>query len=300
MTMGYSFNTNCPHCNTQLQLDSDWIGINVQCAQCGKTFCVEEPSMPQALPTSMIAPTAPPAPDQPMPMMPPPGQPGNPNKSTAALVLGIIGLGLSLILMPIGFILSLIALIIGCTKKYKPGIILGAIGVGIDILLLALMLIIILPALDASRERARQLSCVSNMKQLGLAFSMYASDNSDYMPSYKGKNGMESLKTGGYIFGGFDSYKCPSSKRNNPYAYVGEGLIQGAANPELPILVEYPTNHQDGRINVLHLGGHVSSHQLPKSCKTIYQATEYILEQNGIYHDNKYAAKVLKNAKKFK
>ena len=298
--MGYQFTATCPHCQTQLQLNSDWIGMSVKCSQCNNEFRVEAPAAPQASPTSRVTPPVPPVPGQ--PMMPPPGQPGYPNKSTAALVLGIIGLVFSLILMPIGFILSLIALIIGCTKKYKPGIILGALGVGIDILLLALMLIIILPALDASRELARQASCMSNMKQLGVAFSMYASDNSDYMPSYKGKNGMESLQTGGYIFGGFDSYvnKCPSSKRNNPYAYVGEGLIQGAATPELPILVEYPTNHKDGRINVLHLGGHVSSHQLPKSCKTIYQATEYILEQNGIYHDNKYAAKVLKNAKKFK
>ena len=293
--MGYSFNTNCPHCNTQLQLDSDWIGINVQCAQCGKTFCVEEPSMPQALPTSMIAPPAPPAPDQPMPMMPPP-QPGTRNKSTASLVLGILGLIPGLFISPIGFILALIALIIGCKKKFTAGIVLGIIGLVLNLLSLLFLLAILLPALSTARERARTASCVSNMKQLGLSFLMYSGDYRDQLPPYKGQNGMKLLQNNGYIFG---EYKCPSSERKNPYAYIGEGLIMGRDNPSLPILIEYPKNHPK-QINVLYLDGHVQTHSIPENYKTIHQVAEYILEENNINSYDKGAAIVLANAKRFK
>lgn len=253
--MGYSFNTNCPHCNTQLQLDSDRIGVNVQCAQCGKTFCVEEPSMPQAFPASMITP---PAPNQPMPMPPLQPQPGTQNKSTASLVLGILGLIAGL------FILAILILML---------------------------------ARSASRERARD--CMSNMKILGNAFVLYSVDYRDHLPPYKGENGMKLLQDGGYIPDGFDNYKCPSSERKNPYAYVGEGLNMGRDNLYLPILIEYPKNHPKQIIYVLHLDGHVESHSIPEKYKTIHQVVEYILEKNNINPNDKGAAIVLANAKRF-
>ena len=39
----------------------------------------------------------------------------------------------------------------------------------------------LLPALSAARERARSANCVSKLKQIGLANTMYAGDNKDYL-----------------------------------------------------------------------------------------------------------------------
>jgi len=41
----------------------------------------------------------------------------------------------------------------------------------------------LLPALSAAREKARVISCVNRMKQIGLATYMYANDNDDYLPT---------------------------------------------------------------------------------------------------------------------
>ena len=37
----------------------------------------------------------------------------------------------------------------------------------------------LLPALSKAHEKARAISCTSNMKQIGLAITMYTGDNAD-------------------------------------------------------------------------------------------------------------------------
>ncbi len=49
------------------------------------------------------------------------------------------------------------------------------------IAIIAILAAMLLPALAKAREKARTISCTSNMKQLGLALRMYADDNVDYM-----------------------------------------------------------------------------------------------------------------------
>ena len=57
------------------------------------------------------------------------------------------------------------------------------------IAIIAILAAMLLPALSAARERARAASCLSNIKQLGLAAFMYVGDNNGQLPagaSYEG------------------------------------------------------------------------------------------------------------------
>ena len=52
----------------------------------------------------------------------------------------------------------------------------------IVIAIIAILAGMLLPALNAARERARSISCISNLKQQGTGFIMYANDNKELFP----------------------------------------------------------------------------------------------------------------------
>ncbi len=52
------------------------------------------------------------------------------------------------------------------------------------IAIIAILAAMLLPALSKAREKARQASCISNLKQLGVVFMMYVTDYSEYFPPY--------------------------------------------------------------------------------------------------------------------
>ncbi len=49
--------------------------------------------------------------------------------------------------------------------------------------IIALLISILLPSLSRAREQGNSLKCLSNLRQLGMAFTMYANDNRDYFPA---------------------------------------------------------------------------------------------------------------------
>ena len=83
------------------------------------------------------------------------------------------------------------------------------------IAIIAILAAMLLPALSAARERARATSCVGNLKQIGLAATMYRDDNLDYFlpPNNANANtsscpggGVSRFESAGIVFPGTQEY----------------------------------------------------------------------------------------------
>jgi len=54
------------------------------------------------------------------------------------------------------------------------------------IAIIAILAAMLLPALSKARDKARTISCVNNMKQIGFVIALYEDSQDDYIPSYAG------------------------------------------------------------------------------------------------------------------
>ncbi|RMD84239.1 MAG: type II secretion system protein [Lentisphaerae bacterium] len=78
--------------------------------------------------------------------------------------------------------------------------------------ILAILVALLMPALVAAREKAREIACLGNMHQLGMASQLYAGDNNGLLPTM-GYFGTKQ-KSWGYLFApyidnDFRLYACP-------------------------------------------------------------------------------------------
>src|SRR5450631_192882 len=99
------------------------------------------------------------------------------------------------------------------------------------IAIIAILAAILFPVFAKVREKARQTSCLSNEKQLGLGFIQYVQDNDEHWPT-GGGGGQPTLGTGwaGTIYPYVKStgvFGCPDDSTNPPN---GATLVSYAAN----------------------------------------------------------------------
>jgi hypothetical protein len=69
------------------------------------------------------------------------------------------------------------------TRGGMPGWAIALIVCGCLLLFVAFMSAMLLPALSKAKARAQQISCVNNLKQVGLAFRIWGADHNDEFPS---------------------------------------------------------------------------------------------------------------------
>ena len=158
------------------------------------------------------------------------------------------------------------------------------------IAIIAILAGMLLPALNSAREKARRISCTSNMKQIGLSLRQYAMDYSDRFPYANAADGLELIRKNAYLQD-YSVYCCPSTTttrgsgtstlkiasgtatdNNVDYAFAG-GMMEGSStmfgNAESAMAADiYDTNvsktnggsapnHSDYG-NMLFHDGHVS------------------------------------------
>src|ERR1043166_491096 len=105
------------------------------------------------------------------------------------------------------------------------------------IAIIGILASMLLPALNQAREKGRSAVCVSNLKQIGIAITMYTDDNNDYYPpGFENAVGDWPLFIAHYMSKNQTTYAATidSSK-----AFLCPSGVQSGAHNGLPVRLMY-------------------------------------------------------------
>ncbi len=156
------------------------------------------------------------------------------------------------------------------------------------IAIIAILAAMLLPALSKAREKARCTACISNFKQIGIAYSTYTIDNEDYLLPYKSsaeKNAAAdwSRNLGKYLGQSFTGVQADARRVDGVFWCK-------SAEPFPATDAKYPNGFIHDleqvytyQLNVTLVGGNGSLPDLPKIHEAKFPSqTSPILESNGV------------------
>ena len=161
--------------------------------------------------------------------------------AVTSLVLGILGVVTCGFTALFGLILGIIAMV---KVKNSGGrltgnglALAGVIVSAVFLFMIPVLAALLLPALAQAKNKAQEINCVSNEKQLALAIRIYSGDNKDQFPpastwcdAIKNEMGTERI------------LKCPGAKPGNRCDYAFNAKLSGLdiskVNPQTVMLFE--------------------------------------------------------------
>lgn len=128
------------------------------------------------------------------------------------------------------------------------------------IAIIAILAAMLLPALSKAREKARAISCVSNLKQINTANITYAGDANDYFPHVYNRRSGNTSTYGPWWWGLIEDYVgdpkvyyCPSNPKTKFVWDKGSELEDGTLTTKIKIVNycalqnhNYPDNDGNG------------------------------------------------------